>query len=326
MKALVTGGTGFIGCHLIEKLSQRGVEIVSVAKDGQNAELLRQLGAKVITGDLNNGIRWDEALDGVDIVFHLAGVTRSRFARDYYEGNTKATHRFTEVCALRAASLKRFVYVSSQTAAGPSPDGSPLVEDAPCHPVSHYGKSKLLAEEEVRKAGARLPWTIVRPSAVYGPRDREWYEYIRMILHGFQLLVGFGTKSMNLIHADDLADGILLAGTAPQAVGQTYFLGSERAYSTLEIGMMMARVLNKHAIKVRVPHALTYAVGAIEGAVGKVTGHDVFFNFQKAKESVQTAWTCSIEKAKRELGFAPHIPLEDGVRSTCEWYRQNRWM
>ncbi len=326
MKTLVTGGTGFIGSHLVEKLRTRGHDVVSVAKDGQNVEILNRLGVQVITGDLNNGMQWEKTLEGVDTIYHLAGVTRGRFAKDYYEGNTMATKRFVAVCSRFASSLKRFVYVSSLTAVGPSPDGSPVEEDAPYHPVSYYGKSKMLAELEVLRARAELPVTIVRPSAVYGPRDREWCEYIRLIVHGFQLMVGFRAKLMNLVHADDLTDGIILAAESPSAVGQIYFLGSERACSTREFGETIAGAVGKHPLRVPVPHAVAYAVGAVEGAVGKIFGRDVMFNLQKVRESVQHAWTCSISKAKAELGFSPRIPLDEGVRSTCEWYRKNRWI
>jgi len=326
MRALVTGGTGFIGSHLVEKLHKQGDEVISLAKDGRNVAILEQLGVKVILGDLNNGMQWDEILEGVDIVYHLAGVTRSRCARDYYEGNTLATKRFVRICSSLTGSLKRFLYVSSLTAVGPSADGTPLREDAPYHPVSHYGKSKMLAELEVLKASARLPITIVRPSAVYGPRDREWCPYIRLTLRGIQPRIGFGTKLLNIIHSDDLTEGILQAAKAPQAVGEIYFFGSEQAYTITDFERAIAGALNTHPLRVPLPHPIAYAIGAVGGALGRIFGHDVMFNIQKVRESVQYAWTCSVEKAKSELGFRQRISLMEGMQTTCDWYSSNKWI
>lgn len=326
MKVLVTGGTGFIGSHLVEKLCMRGNQVTSIAKDGLNAEILKRQGASVILGDLNNSISWDGILDGIDVVYHLAGLTRSRFAREYYEANTDATRRLVNICSTLAPNLKRFLYVSSLTAVGPSPDGRPLGEDAPCRPVSHYGKSKMLAELEVLRASDRLPVTIVRPAAVYGPRDREWCEYVRLTVRGIQPRVGFGKKLMSIIHADDLTEGILRAAETPQAAGRVYFLAGERPCTMLEFGHAIAAALNKHPLRLPLPHAVAYVVGGVEEALGKIFGHDVMFNIQKVKEAVQYAWTCSIERAQAELGFCPRIPLVEGMRATCTWYRNNHWI
>ncbi len=155
MRVLVTGGSGFVGSHLIERLRERGDEVVSLAKEAANRELLAGLGVETVIGDLNNGIDPVPLLDRVEVVFHLAGVTRARATDDYYEGNHRATKRLIEHCIRHGRSVRRFVYVSSQAAAGPSLDGRPVDERIPCRPVSHYGRSKMLAEKEVLAARDR---------------------------------------------------------------------------------------------------------------------------------------------------------------------------
>jgi len=326
MKTLVTGGTGFIGSHLVERLRQQGHDVLCIAKDVMHAKLLALRGCDVTLADLNDAPGLDAALEGIDTVYHLAGVTRCRKPEDYYEGNTRATRRFMDICRGHSSSLRRVIYVSSQTAVGPSLDGRPVSEETPYHPVSHYGKSKMLAEMEVLRAANELPITIVRPSAVYGPRERDMYDYIKTVRRGLTLLIGFHDKLMSLVHVDDLVSGILLAGETARAAGEKYFLGSERPYSIREIGGTIASVLHRHALSVRLPHCLVYSVGAVATAVGKASGAEVFFNMEKAREAVQPAWTCSVAKAAGELGYRERFTLEDGMRQTYRWYVENGWL
>ena len=326
MKALVTGGTGFIGSRLVERLRRRGDDVVCIAKDRLNVQAIESLGVHTVMGDLVNGIDWASCLAGVDIVFHVAGVTRGRSADDYYAGNTLATERLLAAVIRHRPGLKRFLYVSSLSAAGPSPDGKPIREDAPCHPVSDYGRSKYLAEQAVIREGRKIPVTIVRPSAVYGPRERDMYDYMRTVRHGFQLLIGYRKKYVNLVHVDDLVDGILHAAECPKAVGQIYFLGSPRAYDEEEVGAAIARAVRRHPVRVHVPHAVAYIVGAAGDLSAKIFRKDIFMNIQKVREVVQTAWSCSVDKARSDLGFQPHISLADGMLTTYRWYLENGWM
>lgn len=326
MTTMVTGATGFIGSHLVERLRGEGRRVICVAKDTLNARFLESLGCTIVLADLNNGVPWQRLLEDIETVYHLAGVTRARHSREYYEGNVLGTRNLVNACLRYAPRLRRLVVVSSLTATGPSPDGTPLSEDAPFHPVSHYGRSKMLAEQEVVKTGDRLPWTIVRPSAVYGPRERDMYDYIRMIGRGLEPLIGLKDKLLSLIYADDLVDGILLAGESRRAIGRTYFLGSEAPYSYHEIGLAIARVLRCRPRCLRLPHWLVYVVGACAVAAGMLSGTQVFFNIQKARESVQPAWVCSVERARQDLGFRQRIGLEEGMRRTCDWYRQHGWL
>ncbi len=326
MKILVTGATGFIGSHLVERLRSQGHEVRCIAKDPLNVGVLESAGCKVVLGDLNNGVDWDSLLDGIDIIYHVAGVTRCKRPEEYYEGNFRATQRFVEVCSRLCTRLSRFVYVSSLTAIGPARDGLPFGEDAPYHPVSHYGKSKMMAELEVLRAGDRIPVTIVRPTAVYGPRERDMYDYIKMIKRGLEVIIGFRRKLMSLIHSDDLVRGIMQAGESAVAAGRTYFLGSEEFYTEQELGATIARVVASHPLCVHLPHALVYTVGAVAAGIGRLTRQQVFFNLEKARESVQPAWICSVERAKADFGFRQQVSLEAGMRMTYQWYRNNGWM
>ena len=252
--------------------------------------------------------------------------SRARAERDYYHGNTIATEHLLEAVCIHRPGLKRFLYVSSLSAVGPSPDGLPISEDAPYHPVSAYGKSKCLAEQAVIRAGRTLPVTIVRPSAVYGPRERDMFDYMRTISHGLQPLIGFRKKYVNLVHVDDRVDGIIEASEHPKAAGQIYFLGSERAYDEKEVGEAIAKTLQRHPLRVHVPHAVAYLVGAAGELSGRALGRDIFMSIQKVREVVQNAWSCNVNKAMSELGFHQHISLADGMRTTNQWYVNSGWL
>lgn len=326
MKVLVTGGTGFIGSHLIERLVQEGHQVRNVAKDRLNSVFLESLGIEMVLGDLNDGMNLGAMLEDVEVVYHLAGAVRARRNRDYYEGNYLTTKNFINATARSSKKLKRFVFVSSQAAAGPSQDGRPVREDDPYHPVSHYGRSKMLAEQEVMRYRDKMPVTIVRPSGVYGPRDREMLQYFLLVKKRLQPLVGFGKKWLNFVYVDDLVKGIMLAGEHPEAEGETFFIGSDIAIPTEEIGNTIASILNSKPIRIRVPHWAAYSVGAIAEGIGKLTGNPVFFNLQKVRESVQRGWILSVEKARSRLGYSPRVSFTEGMRRTYEWYTDNGWL
>ncbi len=325
MNILVTGGTGFIGSHLVERLRRDGHRVRCIAKDRLNIAILASLNAEVMIGDLMNGIGWDAMLDGIDCIFHLAGVTRARHTADYYTGNHLATKRLVDMLIARGYD-KRLVYVSSLTVTGPSPDGNPVTEDTPCHPVSEYGKSKHLAEQEILRAGAHMPITIVRPAAVYGPRERDFLEYIKMARHGFAPLVGFGEKRMSMVHVRDLVDGIARAGTLAAGIRQIYLMGGPSITTTADIGHAVSEASGKSIVQIPLPHAIVYAVGAVCETIGWVFGKQTLFNVQKARESTQRAWTCSNAKAQRELGYAPSIELHAGLIDTYRWYVDQGWL
>jgi len=326
MKILVTGGTGFIGSHLVRRLLHEGHDVICLSKDRLNADYLQELGASVVLGDLNGMLEWESIFDGVKVVYHAAGITRARWTRDYYRVNYLGTKRFLEMCLRHAPVIDRFVYVSSQTAAGPSRDGFPLTENSECMPVSHYGRSKLRAEGEVMSVAGRLPVTIIRPAAVYGPRERDVFNYFQLVQKGIRPVIGFRSKKMNLVFVEDLVEGIARAGESDRAIGETYFLGAEESVSSDRLGRVIAEVAGKKALRVTVPHFVAYTVGAVSGALGKIRGCSVLFNVQKAREAVQREWSCSIVKAREHFGYAPRVSLEDGVRRTLGWYREAGWI
>ena len=323
MKALVTGGTGFIGSHLVEELLSRDWDVQVLAIDKMYGE---ELDAPVAIADCSDTDAMAELLPGVDVVFHLAGVTRARHSRDYYTGNHEATRSLLKSCAKHGDSLKRFLFVSSLTAVGPRLGPGEVTESTVCHPVSHYGRSKMLAELEVMRSASRFPVTIVRPGAVFGPRERDLYRYFKMIRAGIQLLLGSGQQEMNLVHVDDFVRGTIRAAEHPAAENEIFFIGDCRNYTSSRICQTIAEAVDKSPLVFKLPVPLLYIIGAAGEGFGRVFGRDVFFNVQKVREAVQDAWTCSSAKARDAFGYVPAIALSEGISSTYDWYRKHGWL
>lgn len=326
MKALVTGGSGFIGSHVVEKLCAKGMQVKCLSKDQLFNNDLRSLNVEIISGDLNGKLDWENILCDVNLIYHIAGVTRAKKYNDYYEGNYLATKNFMQICSTNCRSLQRFVYLSSLTAVGPSMGDKPVDENSDYNPVSYYGTSKMLAELEVLKYRNKIPITILRPSAVYGPRERDMYMYMKSIKRGVQMLIGFDRKYLNLIYVTDLAEGIIASSINQIAEDQIYFLGSEDSYPNEIIGETIASILHKNAINLHIPHCMVYIICGIEELIGKIFNKNVFLNIQKAREITQSKWICSIEKAKRDFSFSPETNLYEGFLNTFNWYKNMGWL
>ena len=270
------------------------------------------------------------ALEGVDTVIHLAGVTKALSKGEFYSGNARATENLARaISALRTAGRAvRLVHVSSLAAIGPSTDGTPVSEDAEPHPMTHYGRSKLKGERIVR---ALVPdAVIVRPPVVYGPRDRDVLEMFRSISKGFVLEISGGERWFQAIYVKDLVDGLLAAACAPQAGGRAYFLAHARAVSWSEMNSAAARVLLKKARKrarvLRIPAPLAYAVGGLAEVYSRLTGKPGILSREKVKEAQCRHWTCDTRRAALELGFEAQTPLDLGLAQTLAWYKEAGWL
>ena len=326
MKALVTGASGFIGSHLVEHLLLQGFTVRVLLRSTSSTAWLESLPLEKASGDLFQHDRLAEAVSGVDFVFHSAGLTKAKRPEEYFRANTEGTANLVGAVLQHARSLRRFVLVSSQTAAGPSPSATPITESHPPNPITTYGRSKLAAEREALKHVDKIPVTIVRPPAVYGPRDKDIFEFFRTFSRGLQPMVGFHEKYISLIHVLDLVRGIVMAGESDAARGQTYFISSPRAYGWKEVGEITRRVMGRRALRVRIPEPGVYAIASIAQFASLFSPKPALINLEKARDMVQDFWTCDGSRARQDFGFEPQISLEHGIEETVEWYRKAGWL
>ncbi len=326
MKALVTGSTGFIGSHLVEKLLGRGYQVRCLIRKATKLEYIKDLPVEFVQGDFDNVELLRAAVEGVDYVFHVGGVTKSKDKEGYFKGNYVTTKNLLAAAAKYNPGVKRFTLVSSLTAVGPGSGSEPVDESTPYHPITTYGKSKMEAEKECLARASDIPITIIRPPAVYGPRDKDIFEFFKSTNDGLLPMSGFGKKIISLVHAYDLVDGIIAAAEHPRGVGQIYFISNEEIYDWDLVGKITKEILGKRILKVRVPHFAIYTVAAISESIARIRGKAALINIEKARDMVQANWTCSAKKAAKELGFKTKLSLEDGIENTIKWYKENGWL
>jgi len=324
--ALVTGATGFIGSHLVDLLLKQKYAVRVLLRRTSDTVWLQGLPIEYVYGDLFDTNALREAVAGVDYVFHSAGVTKAKTAAEYFRGNTEGVKNLLDAVTQNNPGLKRFVQISSQTAAGPSPGKTPITEETTPRPITTYGRSKLAGEEACAERLGRIPITIIRPPAVYGPRDRDIFEFFNTMSKGLQPMVGMKEKFVSLIHVGDLVRGFLMAAESENAIGQTYFLSSSQVYGWKEVGEVARRIIGKTAFRVKIPEAGVFAIAAVSEFFGLFSRKPVLINLEKARDMVQDYWTCDSSKANRDFGYVQEITLDEGIRNTVEWYKSKGWL
>lgn len=325
-RVLVSGATGFVGSHLVDRLVEQNKSVRCLVRKTSDLKYLQHPSIELVYGGLDPTTDWDSALEGVDTIYHVAGKTFARRAQDYFAVNHKGTETVVAAALKRRQNIRRFVLISSLAAAGPSPDGILINESSPNNPITPYGRSKLAGEEAVLAVADLLPITIVRPPAVYGPRDYGVYEFFKMIAGGMFPMIGNYDKRVSLVHVRDLARGIVLAGESDQSRGRTYFVSSEEAYSMAAIAGTIAKLLGKKPRRIPIPRSIAYAVALGAEAFAAVTRKPPVINRDKVTDLSQRCWGCSIDRAKADLGYQQLIPLEAGLKETIDWYKAEGWL
>jgi len=328
LKALVTGATGFIGSHVVDLLLSKGFEVSCTIRKTSNLRWLEGKPLKLVEASFSDVESLKKATVGIDYIFHVAGATFARNYEEFLKSNRDATRNLLQAAKETTPELKRFLFVSSQTVAGPSESiDKPKTEKDECKPITSYGKSKKAAEEEVLKVKDRLPITIVRPPAVIGPRDTAIVPIFKGVSNGLATLIGFRPKHISLIHSEDLARGIVDAALSDNTIGEIYFVASSKFYTWDEIMEMMKKsTCRKFVLKLKLPHFLVLGAGAISEFLGKLAPKPPVFNYEKAQDFIQEFWTCSIEKAKKDFGYDQLLPMDKAIDNTFKWYRDNKWI
>jgi nucleoside-diphosphate-sugar epimerase len=310
--ALVTGSSGFVGSHLVEALAGGGWEVrrlVRAASPAAGPELpaalARRVSAHAVDYGDPAGLARAPALDGADAVFHVAGVTRRRTLAEFRGGNVAPTAALLDALAGQRRPPGRFVLVSSQAAAGPaaSPE-QPRTEGMTPEPVGAYGHSKREAERLVAAHPAGLAWTVVRPSAVYGPRDRDFLTVFRSAARGVALYPGPRDALLSLVYVGDLARALVLAASTPAAAGRTYFVAGDERVSWPAVYAAAAAAAGRRVRWAASAPGWALGAAAVAGeAYGAVTGRDALVTREKARLARPRWWCCSAARARVELGW-----------------------
>jgi nucleoside-diphosphate-sugar epimerase len=327
MKVLLTGANGFVGSHILDQLCAAGHPVRVLLRKTSRTDFIKSRlpGAEVRYGSLTDPGAAQEAVRGADCVIHCAGKTKAVRAAEYDAVNLEGTRNVVRAVNAEKGAVKHLVHISSLAANHPAGAGAPALEtDAP-RPVSEYGRSKLRAEELVR-ASCEAPFTILRPAAVYGPRDADFLPVFKAVRRRLMPLIGGGRMPLSLVYVEDVAAAALRCLGNPLAYGKTYHVASPAPCATRDFLREIAAVMNVRTVPIYIPFALLYPVALGRELLARVTGKPNILSRQKLKEMKAPGWVCSTDLIRRELQFTAGTTLREGIARTITWYEQNGWL
>lgn len=334
MKAFVTGGNGFIGSALIKALEARGDEITCLMYPGTKADWLASPAVTFIEGDItapNDAMK--DAIEEADLIFHLAGARIGLTSAHFYRVNAGGTQELLSVCRKRwkqalkqETNTKRFILVSSATVSGPCERDDPSPEER-INPLTPYAKSKVESERIALEEFSDIPVTVIRPTAIYGPRTTEWVALLEASLRWrIHLKMGvFHNAHVNFCHVDDLVRAMLLAAENKEAIGEAFHIGGFE-YNWTDLGFYVSKHLGKKTMTIRMPIPILFLAAGATHILSWFIRQPFEFNWWRAVDFSQKNWLFRLDKAKEILGYEPQITLDEGGGSTLRWFFENEWV
>ncbi len=315
-RALITGATGFIGSHLVDHLRGEGWDLTCWCRPESRTDRLEGQGVRLVRGNLDELDRLTRAAAGQDYIFHLAARIHSA-SREVYERSNHVFTRNLVQAALEAGSeLKRFVYVSSIAAAGPSEPGKTKTEEQDSSPRTEYGRTKLRGEEAVKEAGADLPYTIIRPPNVYGPGQKETELLMRLIRRRVVPVLRSSDPATTLVYVEDLNRGTVQAALAPEGLRETFYLTDGKTYSWRQVLFTFRDIVLKRPVFVPVPETAIVLAARLTDGLKRMRLVRSYFGRRAWRSMTEIPWLFSCEKARSRLGYRPEYSLERGLRKT----------
>jgi nucleoside-diphosphate-sugar epimerase len=324
MKALITGGTGFIGSHLINHLiDKKNAEVYALVRDLNNLKWLEGMDIHFLHGDL---FSIPSLPTSIDYVFHIAGMTKARKVADYYTVNQHGTASLFQALQAQNIKPKRIILLSSTAAAGPSRDGNPVKEDDLPHPVTAYGESKLLGEREALKFKQDIPLIIIRVGAVYGPRDEDFLVYYKSIKKGFLLSQAFQESRYQVCYIKDLINAFDLCIQKELTSGEIINIANPHHVTWDEFGNAIGDILGKKPVTIRCPYFLLKLSAVVLEATAALTKKPSIFDRDKLTAIMQAGWLTDTTKAEQLLSFTPQFSLKQGLQETLKWCVDQGWL
>ena len=339
MKILITGASGFIGSFIVEEALNRGFEIWAAVRKSSSKAFLQDERIHFIELNLSSEAELKQQLKDIqfDYVVHAAGVTKCLHKEDFFRINTEGTKNLVRALLDLQMPLKRFVYISSLSIMGAIREEQPykeIREQDKAMPNTAYGKSKLEAEQwlvslnkELEKRNEKLlPYVILRPTGVYGPRERDYFMMAKSIQSHTDFAVGFKQQDITFVYVTDVVQAVFLAMEKGQT-GRCYFLSDGEVYQSSTFSDLIRKELgNPWWIRITAPLWLLRIITFCGEYMGHITGKVTALNNDKYNIMKQRNWRCDINPARQELGYEPQVKLEEGVRRSIAWYKKNKWL
>ena len=331
MKILITGASGFIGSFIVEEALKRGFETWAAVRKSSSREYLQDERIKFIELNLSSKEQLVEQLKGKDFdyVVHAAGVTKCLNKADFRRINTEGTKNLVDALMETGMPLRRLVFVSSLSVFGAIREQQPYEEiretDTP-QPNTAYGRSKLEAEQYLESLGTRVPYIILRPTGVYGPKEKDYFMMAKSIKQHSDFAVGYKRQDITFVYVEDVVQAIFLALEKGEN-GRKYFLSDGQVYQSTTFSDLIHEELGRPWwIRITAPVWVLRVVTFFGEYVGQMTGKVTALNNDKYNILKQRNWRCDIEPARRELGYEPKVMLEEGVKRSIKWYKDNQWL
>lgn len=325
-RVVITGASGFIAGHLVRCLATTGAaEVSAVVRRSRVDDHLDFANVRIVRRDLTDDRPLDDLVRGADIVYHLAGLTRAHTYSEFLAGNADATRRLADAVRETAPNAV-FVLVSSQAAAGPARDRRSVHDDDPPRPVTNYGRSKLAGEIALEESLPRDRWTIIRPPAVFGPRERDILAMFRCAEAGFCPLIGLEKKFFSYIYVHDLIEALERVPRTAGLRGGVYFAAAPEAAATDEFAASIARAMGKRMHILRMPEWIVASIGAVNTFFSRFMARPPLLTLERFREIRQDRWICDSSRLAEAIGPFAVTPLDQALAATVAWYRKEGWI
>jgi dihydroflavonol-4-reductase len=319
-KVLVTGANGFVGSRLCARLLEDKYHVIAGVREGCDASLIEDLDLEYRFGDITYPETLPEMVRNVDYIIHNAGAVKVKNLKLFFDINQIGTKNMIEA-ATGHERLKKFIYISSMAAAGPSKPNHPVTESDPPNPITVYGRSKLAGEKEVLQKVEQVNSVIVRPPGIYGPGEKEMFTFFEILNNRIKPYIGSTKRRIQLLHIDDLTRGISKVLKADTKSGEIYYIAESQSYSYYQLVNHLRRAVGRASFPIYVPGWAVRMIAWISEKSLRIFGKTPMFTVEKANEILEN-WEVSTEKAARELGYQSEIAFPEGARETVYWYRE----
>jgi nucleoside-diphosphate-sugar epimerase len=325
-RVLITGASGFVGYHVVKEALKKELEVFAAVRPTSVISHLKDFNIQFTYLDFREkqSLIADFSKNKYDYIIHLAGLTKALTSKEYDDVNAYYVQNIAYAIVESGIAIKKFVLMSSLAAIGPldTLDGSISENKAPS-PVTTYGKSKLLGETLLKKFN-QFDYTILRPTAVYGPRDKDMFIFFKQISQGFELYIGKQSQKLSFIYVIDLAQASIKALNAPEK--STYILTDGFIYNREELAKQAKETLEIKTLRINIPLPIIKLIASIIGNFGTLTKKATTLNPEKVNELIAKNWGCDISLSLKELNYNPRFNLKNGIKNTFAWYKNNNWL
>ena len=323
---LVTGANGFIGSHLVDQLLASGCMVHGLVRQSSDLKWLDSSRVHLHRVDLTQADFNISGLEDIDFVFHCAGLTLAKSRSAFFRVNATACLHLYEQLQKRSGRVKGIIHLSSLASTGPSPEGGLVDENTPCRPLTYYGQSKLAGEEIALHFSESLPITVLRPPVVYGPREENFFTFIKLVQRGWGLQIGQAGKKISLVYVADLIKAILIASDPSRQRGSRFFVTDGQIHDWEQVAVECARIFGVKLKTLKVPEGILVPAALLFEAWASFSSKPALFDRQRMIDIQQSSWSASSKKFFKELGFEPQYDLSRGLAKTIQWYQQQKWL